>query len=102
LTMDKAVIVDPTTRAVLGVAPQWASVMPLDVDAVSVMQEAQKRATAALAAPVIERHADEAADRLAAMEHNKNLIAQGVGATSAKPKKQRAGKNNHDFRLMDF
>lgn len=70
----QAVIVDLSNGAVLGSAPQWAAVNPLDTLQVSTMQSAQGRMVAAMDAPIIARHQSEADDRQAAMVHNEMLI----------------------------
>lgn len=88
----QAFMVELSNGAVLGAAPQWAAVKPLDTLQVSTMQEAQGRMVAALDAPIIARHQDDADDRLAAMRHNEILVdAAGpeprarVGARTRKP-----------------
>jgi hypothetical protein len=86
--ISRAVVVDEK-GGILGIARKHNSVMPLDKEEVEVRQALQARARAALSAPVIERHADEASDRLAAMAHNETLIAEGAKSAPPKTKKQK-------------
>ena len=76
--ISRAVIVELPKGDILGIARQWKSVMPLDQEEIATRQALQARAAKALAAPVIERHADEADDRLAAMAHNETIISEGA------------------------
>ena len=90
----KVVVVDPASGATLGVAPAWEKVSPLDTVSVQTMQEAQGRVRAAMSAPVVARHADEAQDRLAAMAHNEALIqeSRSLGVQEFRSKKNLPGK----------
>ena len=59
------------------------------------MQEAQGRMVAALNAPIIARHTEEADDRLAAMEHTRRLIEDHEdGARAAAPRPCAAGQTD--------
>ncbi|MCK9468166.1 MAG: hypothetical protein M0Q49_02010 [Porticoccaceae bacterium] len=71
---DKALVACASSGSIIGVAPQWASVSPLDTVNVQVLQAAQARVTAGLNAPVIERHKAAADDRLAAIHYTETLI----------------------------
>lgn len=57
-----AVVVDARRRTVLGVAPAWSAVDPLNKEQVGVMVEAQARMLAMQAAPIRARHAAEHAE----------------------------------------
>lgn len=92
---ERALVADAASGAIIGSAPRWASVSPLDTVQVQVMQEAQGRMVAALNAPIIARHTEEADDRLAAMEHTRRLIEDHEdGARAAAPRPCAAGQTD--------
>lgn len=73
--MSKAVVVEAHTRVVLGIAPMWSSVDPLNANQVGIMQEAQARVIAARDAPLRERHAERNVELIARREQNDLLMA---------------------------
>ena len=83
--MTKAVVVEAKTRAVLGVAPMWSAVDPLNAEQVGIMQEAQARMIAAQTAPLQERHA-ERSDELAVRREQNDLLLADLTAPVARKK----------------
>lgn len=73
--LTKAVVVEARSRAVLGIAPAWSAVDPLNEEQVAVMQEAQARMIAAQAAPLRERHEERSAELAGRREQNDLLLA---------------------------
>jgi hypothetical protein len=75
--LTKAVVVERSTRAVLGVAPAWSAVDPLNPDQVGAMAEAQARMIAAASAPMRERHAARSDEAVVRREQN-DLLLEGL------------------------
>jgi hypothetical protein len=96
--LTKAVIVEKGTRAVLGIAPAWTSVSPMNEEQVGVMVEMQARMIAAANAPLIERHA-ERSEELAVRREQNDLLLEGL--TERKPgKRQRKNEKQETGRAM--
>ena len=96
--LTKAVIVEAGTRAVLGIAPAWSAVDPLNADQVAVMQEAQAKMIALQSQGVRERHAERGDELVVRREENDLLLAglteprRQKTKKQAKQKKQAAGQ----------
>ncbi len=75
--LTKAVVVERSTRAVLGVAPAWSAVDPLNTEQVGAMAEAQARMIAAASAPMRERHAAASEEAVVRREQN-DLLLEGL------------------------
>lgn len=90
--MTKAVIVEAKTRAVLGIAPAWSAVDPLNIDQVKTMQEAQAKMIALQSQGVRERHAERSDELVVRREANDLLLA---GLTERKPAKRQRKSNNN-------
>lgn len=92
--MSKAVVVDAGNRVVLGIAPQWSAVSPLNPDEVKVMVEAQARVIAAQSEPIALRHADQIEE----FQHNKattDLLLADLTELRKPAKRQRKSNNNN-------
>ncbi len=85
--LTKAVIVEAGTRAVLGIAPAWSAVDPLNAAQVAVMQEAQAKMIALQSQGVRERHA-ERGDELAVRREENDLLLAGL----TEPRRQKTKK----------
>lgn len=96
--MTKAVIVEKGTRAVLGIAPAWSSVDPLNEEQVGIMVEAQARMIASQAAPLRERHA-ERSEEMEARREQTNLLLEGL-TVPRKPGKRQQGNNKETGRAL--
>ena len=81
----RAVVVDAKTRAVVGIAPAWSAVDPMNAAQVETMVEAQARMIAYQAAGVRERHADDSDAALVRKERT-DLILAGLGKPAKKKK----------------
>lgn len=73
----KAVVVDAARRNVLGMVSQWTSVMPANAKQVEAAIASQNLVREMVNAPIIERHAEEAAIALSEQQNNK-IILEGV------------------------
>lgn len=91
--LTKAVIVEKGTRAVLGVAPAWSSVNPLNEEQVGVMVEMQARMIASQTSPLRERHAERSTELVAKREQN-DLLLEGLTEPRKPAKRQRKSNNN--------
>lgn len=96
--LTKAVIVEKGTRAVLGIAPAWSSVDPLNEEQVGIMVEAQARMIASQAAPLRERHA-ERSEEMEARREQTNLLLEGL-TVPRKPGKRQQGNNKETGRAL--
>lgn len=91
--MSKAVVVDAGNRIVLGMAPQWSAVSPLNPDEVKVMVEAQARVIEAQSEPIRARHADQIEE----FQNNKattDLLLADLTELRKPAKRQRKSNNN--------
>lgn len=96
--MSRAVVVESGTRAVLGIAPAWSAVDPMNAEQVGVMVEMQARMIAAQAAPVRERHA-ERSDELVARREQNDLLLEGL-TEPRRPAKRQQGNNKETGRAL--
>ncbi len=91
--MTKAVVVEARTRAVLGLAPAWSAVDPLNQAQVDIMQETQARMIAAASAPVRERHA-ERSDELVVRRESNDLLLAGLTEPRRRSKRESSKQAN--------
>jgi len=71
----EAFVTDPESGGCIGVARRWETACKADMDAVHRLMGAQAHEEKLRNEPVRERHAGEAAERLAMIEHNRRIVS---------------------------
>jgi hypothetical protein len=93
----RAVVVDARTRSVIGIAPAWNAIDPLNAEQADIMVEAQARVIALKAAGVRDRHADDS-DAAVVRREETDAILKSVGANL---RVRRNGKQNTSTETRD-
>jgi len=71
----EAFVTDPESGRCIGLARRWETACKADMDAVHRLMGAQAHEEKLLNDPIRERHAAEAAERLAMIEHNRRVVS---------------------------